>query len=128
MKRFSIIFFWWIMLFSCQNKEAFIIGTWKIEGVGTADTTAAGDKILAYALLTMQSAGAEWEFTKDGSFKIYNQEKNVTTTGMYSISKDEKSITFKVNSKEDNYELIKKGDKQIQIKSLKDSSIINLNK
>lgn len=126
MKQIIAILFYGMILFSCQNKETFIIGTWEIEGIGTADTSTTSDKILAYAVLSMQSAGTKWEFTKDGSFKITYQDHSPFLMGEYSLVDKEKTLVLKVDNKEEKYELNKISDSKIQIKSTETKSIINL--
>lgn len=130
MKRLFIIFFFLCVLFSCQDNNTSIVGIWKIEGIGNVDTTSGKDKILVYALLTMKSAGAEWEFTKDGSFKITYQNNTPDTdlTGHYYLDDNGNSVVIKANHEEDKYEIKKNSNTQIQLKSTQTGIIINLTK
>lgn len=121
----SIIIFSTFLLFSCSNKNSFVVGKWKIDGVGTTDTTSAKNNLLGFGLLSMMSKDVEFEFSENGSFNISNQN-NTTVTGNYLISDDNKSLTLKANNTEEKYELTKNNEKQIQLKSVKDASVINL--
>ncbi|MFA4851181.1 MAG: lipocalin family protein [Bacteroidales bacterium] len=130
MKKLSIIgavIFSTLILFSCSTKNSFVVGKWKIDGVGTMDTASSKNNLLAFGLLSMMSKDVEFEFSENGTFQISNQNKS-TVSGTYTISDDSKSLTLKANNTEEGYEIIKNDGKQLQLKSVKDASVINLNK
>jgi hypothetical protein len=112
---------------SCKNNSSYIYGKWKIESVGSADSSKINESPLFYGVLTMLSNGAIFEFNKNGIFKISNGSK-VFTTGDFNISPDNKTLILKVNNSETIYELIEKKEKSILLKSKKDASVIELKK
>lgn len=130
MKKISIIgvvVFSTLLLFSCTNKNSFVVGKWKIDGIGTMDTTLSKNNLLAFGLLSMISKNVEFEFSDNGSFQINNLNKK-TISGTYSVSDDNKFLKLQANNTEENYEIAKNSEKQIELKSLKNASVINLNK
>jgi len=122
----TILFGAIVLLIACQGKPS-ITGKWNMAGVGTVDTTDGQGKLIGYGMLTMMSNGAEFEFTDGGEFTISSQGQHYAT-GNYTLSPDGKQLSMKSTTAEENYEVLKSSEKELQLKSMKDSSILNLTK
>lgn len=129
MKKYftPFLFLLMIVFISCGNSNSSINGKWKIDGVGSTDSTNKKDNILVYSVMTMLSNGAEFEFTDNGNFNISNHG-TTSVSGNYTVSDDGKMLTLKANNTEEIYELSKTSDKKMMLKSNKDASVINLKK
>jgi len=110
---------------SCDNANS-IAGKYKMDGVGTVDTTNNKGNITGFAMLSIMSSGAEFDFTNDGKFTVSAGGKT-HASGTYTLTEDGKTLAMSDGTTEEKYE-VTKSDAGLSLKSVKDGSVINLKK
>jgi hypothetical protein len=111
---------------SCKNNQQSIVGHYKIDGVGTTDTTKGKNEFTGFAILSMMSNGTEFDFSTDRKFTVSNNGKSYAN-GTYNLSSDGKDLTLNDGKEELKYE-VQRTEQNISLKSVKDASVLNLKK
>lgn len=110
---------------ACKDHNS-ITGKYKMDGIGTVDTANGQGNITGYAMLSMMSSGAEFDFGNDGKFTVAAGGKTYAS-GTYTLSEEGKTVSMTDGTTEEKYE-ITKSDAGLSLKSVKDGSVLNLKK
>lgn len=127
--------------FKFTDNNTYLFGKWNITAVGTADPklvkkinkgsdSTRSDRYKKYLpeLTNMMREGYQYEFLKNGEFKLTDKENKEVTSGDFTISKDGELLTLISGGYDTEYKLTKTSEKHIKLKSKKDASTMELSK